>query len=146
MMLLNWRMWAVGLTVTLLAYTHHEAFQFGEDKVRLQWEEAKVADAQAAAEREREWNDQIAKERENAARREAVIRRDAAGARDALVRLYASADEAMRAAAGSHEACIVTAATGVELLKQCSRDYQGLAEAADRHVSDVKTLIGSWPK
>jgi hypothetical protein len=31
-------------------------------------------------------------------------------------------------------------------LADCSREYTGVAVAADRHASDVKTLIDAWPK
>ena len=32
------------------------------------------------------------------------------------------------------------------VLDQCARRYQGLAAVADRHVSDLKTLMAAWPK
>ena len=38
-------------------------------------------------------------------------------------------------------------ATAVSLvLDQCARRYQSMAAVADRHVSDLKTLMAAWPK
>lgn len=38
------------------------------------------------------------------------------------------------------------AITTSELLDQCSRAYQGMAEKADGHVSDTLMLLEAWPK
>lgn len=79
---------------------------------------------------------------QNAARaREAKLRSDAAGARRALDGLRAATESAMSYAGTNHEACVVATATTSQLLNQCSGEYQDLAEKADRHVSDVQTLM-----
>lgn len=73
--------------------------------------------------------------------REAKLRADAAGARKSLDGLRAATDGAVTAARASHDACVVAAATTSQLLNQCSGEHQELAEKADRHVSDIRTLM-----
>lgn len=50
-----------------------------------------------------------------------------------------------RIAAASRAAVDEYAATAGELLSQCTTEYQRVAEAADRHLSNEKLLIESWP-
>lgn len=78
--------------------------------------------------------------------REATLRRDAAGARTALVSLHAAAEQAMRDAATSHEACTVTASTLSDVLQASTERYRELGETCDRHVNDLKTLTDAWPQ
>ena len=67
-------------------------------------------------------------------------------ARDERERLRVELEEAQRQLAGlSAEACINRAATLSDVLNQCTERYTGLAEKADRHVNDIKTLNDSWP-
>lgn len=63
-----------------------------------------------------------------------------AGLRDALGRVRADVHTA------SPEANAQRAATLAELLESCQDEYRQLAEKADRHVSDVKTLNDAWPQ
>lgn len=42
-------------------------------------------------------------------------------------------------------ACVARASTAGELLAQCADAYQALAATADRHASDVRTLMEAWP-
>ena len=46
----------------------------------------------------------------------------------------------------SRDAVVERAAATSNVLADCSRRYQGMAAIADRHASDVKTLIEAWPK
>lgn len=85
-------------------------------------------------------------ERDAATRRDAELRAAADGSRAALVGLSHAAEQALREAGSSHSACIARTATATRLLNQCGAAYQDLGERADRHVSDLKTLIGVWPK
>ena len=73
--------------------------------------------------------------------REVVLRADAERARAALDGLRDAAASALRAAGASHDACLVRAATATKLLQQCAGTYQELGERADRHVSDIRTLV-----
>lgn len=51
-----------------------------------------------------------------------------------------------RLATASQPAVIETASTLGELLGACEAEYRVVAEAAQRHASDVETLISAWPK
>lgn len=74
------------------------------------------------------------------------LRMDADGSRAALVGLSSSADQALRDAATSHAACTERAAAIRVVLDQCGGAYQELGAIADRHASDVKTLMDAWPR
>lgn len=83
----------------------------------------------------------------NAANARAAARsRDADSSRAALNSVSYAAGEALRTAQRSHDACLATAAATSELLVAVSTERRELAEKADGHVSDIKTLTDSWPK
>lgn len=90
--------------------------------------------------------DNIIQAQNDAAVRAVALRRDADRSRTALVSLSNAADEALRRAQAGHDASINTAAAAVYVLKQCGKEYAGLAEVADRHVNDLKTIAEAWPK
>ena len=50
-----------------------------------------------------------------------------------------------RISAASRSAVDRYAATASELLGTCAAEYQRMAEAADRHSSDVRLMLDSWP-
>jgi hypothetical protein len=81
-----------------------------------------------------------------AAGRVAVLRRDADAARSAADGLRDDIEVASRAAATSIDACTVTATTYGRLLIASVEEYRGLAAVCSRHVSDIRTLVESWPK
>lgn len=84
---------------------------------------------------------------QNVARtRETALRRDADSARGALDGLRTQSDAALQSARSSHDACIVTSLAATELLNQCGKRYTELGAKADRHASDIETLMGAWPK
>ena len=86
-------------------------------------------------------------EAQNAAtNRERDLRGAAAGARAALVGLSDATDAAMRGSAASHAACLERADALGELLGTVAQAGAGMAEKADRHASDIKTLIDAWPR
>ena len=74
------------------------------------------------------------------------LRLDAAGARSAAISLHDAAAAAMRDAAVSHAACTERASALRDVLQASAERYRDLGETCDRHVSDIKTLIESWPK
>lgn len=111
-------------------------------------ETARIAQADA----DRKKADQLVRQREaaDAARtREATLRADADGARTELGRLRRAIAAATRRdlvpspAAG---AAAEPASPVAELLGACAAEVQELGRIADGHASDVRTLIGSWPK
>lgn len=90
--------------------------------------------------------DNIIQAQNDAAVRAIALRRDADRSRTALVSLSAAADEALRRAQAGHDASINTAIAAIDILKRCGKEYAGLAEVADRHVNDIKTISEAWPK
>lgn len=74
------------------------------------------------------------------------LRLDSDGSRAALVGLSHATDQALRDAATSYDACLVRTRSISELLNQCGTAHQELGAIADRHASDVQTLIDAWPK
>ncbi len=81
-----------------------------------------------------------------ASNRMVVLRRDADRARAAADGLRIATEQAMRDAATSHAACTERAHTLSVVLNQCGAAYQELGAVADRHASDVQTLMAAWPR
>lgn len=75
-----------------------------------------------------------------------TLRRDADSARAALDGLHRATANAVVASASTHDACLVRATALSELLGNCGERYTSLGAKADRHASDVKTLVDAWPK
>lgn len=78
--------------------------------------------------------------------REIALRRESAGARAALVSLSHAAEQALRDAATSHDACINRASVFNDVLQQSAERYRSLGETCDRHVNDLKMITSAWPK
>lgn len=100
-----------------------------------------------ALDKEKFWLGEIENARINAQSREARLKKDVAVAQSAVggLRNDLRAMQA-RLATSPNETCLSTAIAIGDLLSQCGEDYQSMAEIADRHASDVKTLIEAWPK
>lgn len=105
-----------------------------------------LADQRLSAARDLRRSDTVITAQNESVARLAVLRNDAAGSRAALISLSVATETAVRAATASHDACTSRAATFSQLLNQCGAAYQELGERADRHTSDIKTLIQAWPK
>ena len=75
-----------------------------------------------------------------------LLRNAAAGSRAALLGLSDAAEQALRDAASSHDACRIRADALGDVFRSCAEVLQGVAEKADRHVSDKQTLIEAFPK
>ena len=125
----------------------------GADRARTEFANYKTAQAEAAA-KATEANRQIEAQRQKQAqeaidaskKREAALRSDAAASRGALDRLRNAVRSASGGVPGSASNPIGGPATPAELLLECGAEAQRLAEAADQHASDVKTLTDAWPK
>jgi len=98
----------------------------------------------------------LATERTNAAKyqgalneartREAALQRDVGRARAESDGLREqAADAARRIATAAPSAVAEYANTVTELFAECSRSYQGMAQAADGHSADARTLREAWP-
>lgn len=76
-----------------------------------------------------------------------VARRDADRARSELDRMRDTLSATRGGVPGeSTAACTQRADAAADVLAQCGAAYQDLAAIADRHASDARTLIESWPK
>jgi hypothetical protein len=152
--LLNWRIWvAIGIAA-VLAYSHIAVYHAGQnniqvefDKYKLAVEEASKVSIEAARAKETEWNEKLNQERNDAAKRETAIHADVVRATSTVNSLRNElSDTKDRIAKAPVYSCPDAAAAIGELFAVCTERYIGLAEKADRHSSDVKTLIESWPK
>jgi hypothetical protein len=72
-------------------------------------------------------------------------RTNAAAANAASNKLRDESTIALRTASKDLATCTISAITFSGLLNNCSERYQGLGESCERHVSDIKTMITSWP-
>lgn len=110
-------------------------------------EQNAIAAKLAALDKERFWIGEIENARINAQSREARLKRDVANAQSAVVGLRNDLS-ALRArlATSTESACLATADSLGVLLGQCAEAYRDVSEIADRHASDVQTLIEAWPR
>ena len=124
--------WRLGEQITQIKAAQLEAVNTAVRDARAQ-ESARfkgVQDAQAAAQT-----------------RAQVARRDADRARGELDRMRDTLSATRGGVPGeSTAACAVRADAAADVLSQCATTYLDLAAIADRHASDARTLIESWPK
>lgn len=117
------------------------------ERMHAEQAQAELSAALDAGIRTAELTREVEDARNDAVKRETILRRDAAGARneldglrDELAAIRQSlpdlADDAVRQRAD----------TLAKLFGECAREYQELAERADRHASDVQTMMNAWPK
>lgn len=106
-----------------------------------------MANINAAATTQQLANNKRYQEAQDAAKtREITLRNDAASSRAAADSMrITTARLRSKNAELSRDAIALRAATGYKLLEQCTDRYQSLAERADRHVNDVRTLTEAWP-
>lgn len=122
--------WRYGVQISEIEANHAKAVQ---DSI------------EAANTKQQEITDGYIKALNDARSREADLRRDVAAASDAANSLRKQAADAARQLASHTPATVVIYATAAsELLAECSAEYQRLAEKADGHAADVKTLIEAW--
>lgn len=108
-------------------------------------ENSRVAEG-AARSTERQLQQKLQEAQDAARQRETTLRRDADAARTAVGGLRDDLAALRRRTASDSEAARALAAAAVDnVLLECADRYRGLAETADRHVSDLRTLIDAWP-
>lgn len=91
-------------------------------------------------------SNQLAEAKNAATKREQTIRSLSASLADAHQQLQNTTGQIARSLSGyTAEASRIAAATFAELFTDCQGKYAALAETADRHASDVETLIDAWP-
>ena len=110
-------------------------------------EQNAVAAKRAALDKEGFWRQEIENARINAQSREARLKRDAANAQSAVVGLRNDISALRARLATSTDETVLNAAASIgALFVRCADEYRAMAEIADRHASDVQTLIEAWPK
>lgn len=82
----------------------------------------------------------------NGRAREARLRSDAADLRGTVDGLQRDTAAAVQASRASLDACAIAAAAIGELYVASETANRDLTEKADRHVSDIQTLMDAWPK
>ena len=144
---------AVAVLLTCLAI-FAVGWSHGADSVQSRWDKAKAVQMQAAIAAEQEARakeqsmNQKLQEAENAAtEREKKLRADYAAAH-AAARGMRDTVAAVRGElpAATADACRSTADAALAVLGECSDRYREVAEAADSHASDVRTLTEAWPQ
>lgn len=133
----------VGLRVQL-ASERHTVTTLTEQKSEL---ELAISKANArAAEQSSQFANQVLKAKNEATVRESSLRRLAVAARAESDSLHNDLDTLrLQLVSATREAAVERATALSTVLDQCNSRYTGLAQVCDRHVSDIKTLIDSWP-
>jgi hypothetical protein len=134
-----------------LLYGFHEFCErerdIGRNEARAEYAQ-KLVEAKAAADkREKELQGQVADAVDKGYEREQTLRTVAAGSsaasaglRDALGTIRNGVPSATVDALRDSTSTLTT------VLADCTGRYRALAEIADRHASDTKTLTDSWPR
>ncbi|MFA6310585.1 MAG: DUF2514 family protein [Sterolibacterium sp.] len=121
--------------------------QIGYDRRVAEDNAALIRATAAARERERTLNQQLETAKNDATKRDQDIRSHAAAAATASDRLRIALDTIRRGVPGDPaQAGPQRTSTLAELLGDCADRYRGVAEKADRHASDARTLSEGWPK
>lgn len=145
------RLWLVAAAVLAALAI---GWRYGAASVQAKWDAERVQQLEQQREMEHEARRienaraTVAAAAANAAReRDAALLRDAERARAESERLR---DDASAYAAGVPEepaaSCAERAAALAELLADVERAGAGMAQAADRHANDARTLIEAWPR
>ena len=119
--------------------------EFGQ--YRNEVEQNAIAAKHAMLDKEQFWRQEVENARINAQSREARLKRDVAHAQSSVVGLRNDLGTLRASLATSTEASVLDAADSIGVLfVKCADDYRAMAEVADRHANDTKTLIEAWPK
>lgn len=130
--------WRADVAAAVLRVRHEKAEAATAEAVRVY--------AQQVREKEAAFSVAIQKANDESKMRETALRRDAAASGRAAGGLRDDLN-ALRAALPSlaPASCIERTNAVADVLATCSDEYRSVAEAADRHASDAKTLIDAWP-
>ena len=141
----------VGALFTGAAYGVHRFLEYerdiGRNEVRQEYA-VKLAEAKDAAAKEQARLTKQLEDAQNAAvEREKVLRTTATAAATASASLRGTLDS-IRAGVPTATVDALRNATVAltAVFGDCQDKYRGLAETADRHASDVKTLSDAWPR
>lgn len=131
-------LWAVSLIYVGVAGERR-----GAALERAVWQQRLHAAESADRIKEQGWINTLEEARNAAQKRETENRRAADAARAAAGSLRVTID-ALRARLAATPGA-QPAAAGLDLLARCADEYRSLAEIADRHANDARTLTEAWP-
>lgn len=137
---------ALGAAVGVHLFLEHER-DIGRAEVQAKWDHQQELDKEAARAKEAEFATRLNEAIQNGVIRDQTIRTLAAaagnanvGMRDTLATIRSGVPSASAEALGQ------SVATLSSVLAKCTGRYIDVAERADRHASDAKTLDEAWPK
>ncbi|MDB5853309.1 MAG: hypothetical protein JWR22_1350 [Herminiimonas sp.] len=121
--------------------------QIGYDKAVAEYKVKEIEAREAAAEKTALMQKQIDEATQNAQAREQTIKTLAAGAVRASGGLHDTIAAISRGVpSATIDALRLSTTTLARVLNDCQNTYRGMAEIADRHASDTRTLTEAWPK
>ena len=132
------------LTAALLAFVGGwEVNQWRHDAHEKQAIEAAAASERELHAREQKRSAGVIAAQNVARQREVVLRADAAAARTELARLRTATQQATDTARADPQACPDTAASLGVVFDLCAAELTELGAKADRHTSDIRTLLAT---
>ncbi len=139
---------ATGGAIYLAIENHDTAQQqIGYDRAAAECRAAKTQADAAALAQERSMQKALQDAQNAATERQNKLRTDYAAAHTAALGLRRTvADLRDQLASAPAAACRATADTALVVFDDCAEKYRAVAEAADGHASDVKTLTDGWPR
>lgn len=140
----------IGAIIASISFGVHEFLDherdIGRAEVQAQWDKQKASDAILKEQRETELKNQVATAVAEGQTRENLIRTLAAGSSSASNSLRSTlAAISGGVPSATVDALRISTTTLAGVLGDCQGRYRDLAEKADRHASDVKTLTQAWP-
>lgn len=136
----------LGLSYGFHRFCLHEQ-DIGYQKAQIEYQAQLLAATQAAKAKEEALTKQLQEAQNAATQREQTIRSLSAAAGAASNSLRSTLENISRGVpAATVDALRNSTSTLAAVLNECQDRYRGLAEKADRHASDVRTLTDAWPK
>ena len=128
-------------------YWHHSGDKSGYGRAVTEYNVKLLAATNAARAKEQYMQTRLQEAQNAATQRDQTLRAAAASAATAGDRLRIALDT-IRAGLpnATPTASRDTAATLATVFGDCAKEYRGLAEIADRHASDSRTLTEAWPR
>ena len=136
--------WSVCAVLFLAVGLFASGFGFGYNYADSYHEELEKTAQIEAAQKQKEISDEYAKVLDEANRRQVALFSDFTRLHDAHSGLRESLQNNLPAVASDAEIDAILARG--ELLTACSDRYADLAEKADRHVHDLRTIRAAWEK
>jgi N-methylhydantoinase A/oxoprolinase/acetone carboxylase beta subunit len=142
---------AIGAIILGIAFGIHKFLsyeqQIGYDKAVAEYTAKENEALKAAAEKTAALQKQLDEANQHAQAREQTIKSLAAAAVTASGGLHDTINAISRSVpSASIDALRIAVSTFGTVLNDCQNTYRAMAEIADRHASDARTLTEAWPK